>query len=169
MSHTLFEGILRELEHRGFKLAIAESLTGGSLSADFVSIEGASRVFLGSVVAYQDSVKHRLLGVPKQLLEDVGAVSSEVAVAMASGVRALFARETAEALDRVVAISTTGMASPSSDEDQAKPQGLVFVAVELPGQPAEWLQLNLSGRRNEIRREAAEEAANLLNKLLLRD
>ena len=167
MSSSLYAQLLADLDSHGFKLAIAESLTGGLLSSHFVSIAGASNVFLGSVIAYQDSVKHNLLGVPAQLLEQKGAVSSEVAVEMAAGVASLFSRETDTPIENLVALATTGMASPpvansSSQTSEAKPAGLVFVAVQLPGHPVEFRQLNLSGERQQIREAAAEAAAHLL-------
>jgi nicotinamide-nucleotide amidase len=167
MSNALFEQLLINLEAHQYKLAIAESLTGGLLSSNFVSVTGASNVYLGSVIAYQDSVKQNLLGVSSQLLEQRGAVSSEVAIAMAAGATSLFSRETGTPAERIVALATTGMASPAddsaaSDGSEAKPAGLVFVAVQLPGLAAQCLQLNLGGGRNQVREAAAEAAANLL-------
>jgi nicotinamide-nucleotide amidase len=167
MSNQIFEQLLIDLEAHQYKLAIAESLTGGLLSSNFVSVTGASRVFLGSVIAYQDTVKQNLLGVSSQLLEQRGAVSSEVAIAMAAGAASVFARETGTPIDKIVALATTGMASPvvkdsATGSPEAKPAGLVFVAVQLPGRPVQCRQLNLSGTRNEIREAAAEAAAQLL-------
>ena len=164
----LFAELLAELESRNFKLAIAESLTGGLLSSSFVSVEGASRVFLGSVVAYQNSVKQGLLDVPQDVLNSKGAVSAEVAIAMASGVRELFARQTDVAAKNIVALSTTGMASPAlaDTQGQSQPHGLVFVAVLFADQPVRCLELNLSGSRNEIRQQSAETAATLLQALI---
>jgi nicotinamide-nucleotide amidase len=171
LEKDLFEALLAELESRGYKLAIAESLTGGLLSSSFVAIEGASRVFLGSVVAYQDSVKQNLLGVSAELLKARGAVSSEVAIAMASGVLELFARETNIEAELLVSISTTGMASESPNASglgdlEPKPQGLVFVAVQVPGHEVEVLELKLSGSRTEIREQSAIAAARLLQSVL---
>jgi nicotinamide-nucleotide amidase len=168
VSHQLFADLIEQLKARGLKLAIAESVTGGMVSSSFVAVEGASQVLLGSVVAYQNSVKNQLLGVPLELLEAKGAVSFEVAVSMAEGVRKMFAK-TGEDLGALVSISTTGMASADSSGSKAPPVGLVFVAVQLPGQPAEFLQLSLSGHRDEIRRDAAEQAGLLLQSLLNRD
>ena len=167
MSNALLEQLLTDLEAHHYKLAIAESLTGGLLSSNFVSVTGASSVYLGSVIAYQDSVKQNLLGVSSQLLEQNGAVSSEVAIAMAAGAISLFSRETGTPAERIVALATTGMASPADDTaasrgSQAKPAGLVFVAVQLPGRAAQCLQLNLGGGRNQVREAAAEAVAHLL-------
>jgi nicotinamide-nucleotide amidase len=171
LEKDLFEALLAELESRGYKLAIAESLTGGLLSSSFVAIEGASRVFLGSVVAYQDSVKQNLLCVSAELLKARGAVSSEVAIAMASGVLELFARETNIEAELLVSISTTGMASESPNASglgdlAPKPQGLVFVAVQVPGHEVEVLELKLSGSRTEIREQSAIAAVRLLQSVL---
>jgi nicotinamide-nucleotide amidase len=168
VSHQLFADIIEQLKARGLKLAIAESVTGGMVSSSFVAVEGASQVLLGSVVAYQNSVKNQLLGVPLELLDAKGAVSFEVAVSMVDGVRKMFAKTEAD-LGALVSISTTGMASADSSDPKAPPVGLVFVAVQLPGQPAEFLQLSLSGNRDEIRRDAAEQAGLLLQSLMNRD
>lgn len=168
MSHQLFADLIEQLKARGLKLAIAESVTGGMLSSSFVSVEGASKVLLGSVVAYQNSAKHQLLEVPFELLDAKGAVSFEVAVSMAEGVRKMFAKTGAD-LGTLVSVSTTGMASADSSDPKAPPVGLVFVAAQLPGQPAEYLQLSLSGDRDEIRRDAAEQAGLLLQSLMNRD
>jgi len=167
MSNQLFEQLLIDLEARQYKLAIAESLTGGLLSSSFVSVAGASNVYLGSVIAYQDTVKQNLLGVSAQLLKQRGAVSEDVAIAMAAGAASLFSKQTGTPLEKIVTVATTGMASPAAENSQpgseeAKPAGLVFVAVQLPGRPAESQQLTLSGGRNQIREAAAEAAAQLL-------
>jgi nicotinamide-nucleotide amidase len=168
VSHQLFEDLIEQLKARGLKLAIAESVTGGMLSSSFVSVEGASQVLLGSVVAYQNSAKHQLLGVPLELLDAKGAVSFEVAVSMAEGVRKMFAKTEAE-LGTLVSISTTGMASADSSDPKAPPVGLVFVAAQLPGHAADFLQLSLSGTRDDIRRDSVEQAGLLLHALLNRD
>lgn len=173
MSNALFAQLLINLEAHQYKLAIAESLTGGLLSSNFVSVTGASNVYLGSVIAYQDAVKQNLLGVSSQLLDQWGAVSSEVAIAMAAGAASLFSRETGTPAENIVSLATTGMASPAADiatsgGPEAKPAGLVFVAVQLPGRAAQCLQLTLSGGRNEIREAAAEAAAQLLLSELLK-
>jgi len=168
VSHQLFADLIEQLKARGLKLAIAESVTGGMLSSSFVSVEGASKVLLGSVVAYQNSVKNQLLGVPLELLDAKGAVSFEVAVSMAEGVRKMFAKTGAD-LGTLVSVSTTGMASADSSGSKEPPAGLVFVAAQLPGQPAEYLQLSLSGDRDEIRRDAAEQAGLLLQSLMNRN
>lgn len=123
--------ILQQLEAKGYKLAIAESLTGGLLSAQFVSVSGASKVLLGSIVAYQTSLKHELLGVSRSLLENQGAVDPEVAAQMASGVRTKLANKTNTDVDNVIGVATTGVAGPEPQDQIAV--GTVYIAISGPG------------------------------------
>ncbi len=100
-------------------IATAESCTAGLLGAALTSVPGSSRVYLGGVITYSNSVKQRLLGIPHPTLERWGAVSPQVAAAMASSVRAL--------LGATIAVGVTGVAGPGSSE--RKPAGLVYVAL----------------------------------------
>jgi PncC family amidohydrolase len=100
-------------------IATAESCTGGLLAALLTSVPGASAVFLGGVVAYSNRVKVSQLAVPADLLEQVGAVSEEVAMAMARGVR--------RTLGAQLGVGITGVAGPGHSE--LKPPGLVYVAL----------------------------------------
>lgn len=99
--------LLAELGQREWKLACAESLTGGMIASTIVGIPGASEVLLGGVVTYTDAIKTRVLAVDAELLETHTAYSAECARAMAAGARRLFGAE--------VAISSTGVAGPGSD------------------------------------------------------
>lgn len=159
------EQILQELEARGLKLAAAESLTGGLLSSNFVSISGASKVFLGSVVAYQNEVKNSILDVPQNLLEARGAVSAEVAIAMADGVREKLAAASGVPLDRVFALSTTGVAGP--EPDQGKPAGTVFIALSGPGLATRSQEFRFEGSRTQVRDAACSAAIEMLRDYLL--
>lgn len=103
-------------------LATAESCTGGLLAAAITSVPGSSRVFLGGVVAYANQVKVEALAVPVPLLEAHGAVSQEVAEAMALEVRDRFGAS--------FGIATTGVAGPGSSD--SKPAGLIYVALAGP-------------------------------------
>jgi nicotinamide-nucleotide amidase len=132
--------LLAVLEARGWTLAVAESLTGGAVCARLVDVPGASRVLRGGVVAYATDLKASLLGVPEELLAARGAVDSDVAAAMASGVR--------ERLGADVGVATTGVAGP--DPQDGRPPGTVHVAVATPAgsRVASW---TIPGNRAAIR------------------
>jgi PncC family amidohydrolase len=159
------EQILQTLEARDQKLAVAESLTGGLLSSNIVSVSGASKVFLGSVVAYQNEVKNSILDVPQNLLEARGAVSAEVAVAMADGVRERLSAASGSALDRIFALSTTGVAGP--EPDQGKPSGTVFIALAGPGIETTAQEFSFEGSRTQVREATCLAAIEMLRDYLL--
>ncbi len=157
--------ILKQLESRGFKLAIAESLTGGLLSAEFVSVAGASKVLLGSIVAYHTTLKHELLGVSRALLENQGPVDPEVAAQMASGVRTKLANKTNTDENLVIGIATTGVAGPDPQDGVAV--GTVYVALSGPGAIGDSVYAyELSGGRDAIRAEAVAQALEALGECL---
>lgn len=142
--------ILHELEARGFKLAIAESLTGGMLSAEFVSVPGASKVLLGSIVAYHSALKHELLGVSRSLLENQGAVDPEVAAQMATGIRTKLANKTNTDEAQVIGLATTGVAGPDPQDGVAV--GTVYIAISGPGSIGDAVYAyEFSGGREAIR------------------
>jgi len=105
---------------RGVTVATAESCTGGAIAHQITSISGSSTYFMGSVVSYANDVKHRILGVPEEVLENPGAVSEACARAMAEGVRLLIGSD--------FAVSTTGIAGPLGGTER-KPVGLVYIGV----------------------------------------
>lgn len=105
---------------KGWRIAVAESCTGGLLSHRITNIPGSSQYFSGGVITYTDVTKEQLLGVPQSLLEDYGAVSEETAVAMAAGCKKLFASE--------VAIAITGIAGPEGGS-KLKPIGSCYIAL----------------------------------------
>lgn len=107
------------LARRQMTLAVAESCTGGLLGSLITDVPGSSTYFLGGVVSYANEVKSRLLGVPDGMLAQFGAVSEEVALSMARGVRELFRVD--------VALAVTGIAGPAPET--SKPVGLVYVAL----------------------------------------
>ncbi|HEX8969735.1 MAG TPA: nicotinamide-nucleotide amidohydrolase family protein [Chloroflexota bacterium] len=114
------EGVLRRLAERKLTLAVAEGDTGGVLLGRLTSLAGSSAVVLGGVVAYADALKRGLLGVPAEVLERHGAVSAEVARAMAGGVR--------RATGADIGVATTGIAGPGG-ATPTKPVGLAYVAA----------------------------------------
>ena len=104
----------------GRTCATAESCTGGLVGGAITSVSGSSEVFLGGVVYYANEVKANVLGVPREVLDTVGAVSSECAAAMAEGARRLTGAD--------VAVSTTGIAGPGGGSAE-KPVGLVWFGL----------------------------------------
>jgi len=112
--------IQKVLLARGEMLATAESCTGGLIASEIVNVAGSSAVFAGGIVAYQNSVKHELLGVPAEILEKHGAVSKETVEAMAKGAREKFHADWA--------VATSGIAGPGGAEP-GKPVGTVWMSV----------------------------------------
>lgn len=142
---------------RGLRLATAESCTGGMVAARLTGVPGSSASFVGGVVAYADDVKRRELGVPEELLAEHGAVSAEVARAMADGVRGRLGAD--------VAVAVTGVAGPEGGTAE-KPVGRVHLhASSADGSLAR--MLDLPGEREQIRVRAAVTALHLLRALLL--
>lgn len=147
--------VLDLLENKGLKLAIAESLTGGMLCSELVSVPGASNVVLGSIVAYQSGLKSAALGVNSDLLASQGAVDPEVAVQMAEGIRSRFSLQLLLPTDKVLGVSTTGVAGPL--EQDGKPVGTVFIAVAGVKGVQVWEE-HFSGDRAAIRAKTVEAA-----------
>ncbi len=141
---------------RGHQLGLAESCSGGQMAARITDVPGASKYMRGSVVAYSYEAKEQLLGVPGQLLKEKGAVSPEVAEAMALG-----------ALDRFeadVAVSITGIAGPDSEGD--KPVGYVCFNARLADGTAIARDPVIPGGRSDIRERSALVGMHLLRILL---
>jgi len=149
---TLESALVRRLAARGETLATAESITGGAIADALVRVAGASAVFRGGVVAYDNAVKTSLLGVDEALLQRYGAVSEEVARAMAEGARTRLGAD--------VAVATTGIAGPSGGSAE-KPVGLVYFALAGGGEPTV-RRVTLPGSREDVRRRATVVALNLL-------
>ena len=150
------ELVLALAEARGLRLATAESCTGGMVAARLTDVPGSSASFVGSVVAYADEVKRSELGVPKELLAEHGAVSAEVAAAMAEGAR--------RRLEADVAVSVTGVAGPDGGTPE-KPVGRVYLHAAGPDRALARM-LDLPGERAQIRVRATVTALHLLRALL---
>ena len=138
----------------GLTVGCAESLTGGLVAADIVSIPGASAVFRGSIVAYDSMLKNDLLGVDASTLASTGAVTAEVASAMAEGARARLGVD--------VAVATTGVAGPEPDPVSGEAPGAVFIAVAGGGLGTLVREMSLEGDRDEIRQRATRAALQAL-------
>ncbi len=133
-------------------IATAESCTGGNIAARLTSVAGSSNYFLGGIIAYDNAVKTRVLGVPESVISSYGAVSEQCARAMAEGARALFETD--------VAVASTGIAGPGGGT-RTKPVGLVFIGVATPGSTTV-RQFDFSGDRRGIVDEATSEALKAL-------
>jgi len=156
---SLASVLLEQLRRRGQTLAVAESCTGGGLGAALAAVPGASDVLLGGVIAYANSVKQGLLGVPAALLEVHGAVSDPVARAMAEGARG--------AIGADWALAITGVAGPGGGSAE-KPVGLVHIALAGPaGCSSEGVRFGASRGRSWIQTLATGEALNRLRLALL--
>ena len=142
---TLSARVGELLRERGWRLAVAESCTGGLLTAFLVETPGASDYVACGVVAYSNQAKTDFLGVPAALIQEHGAVSAEVARAMASGVR--------ERSGADWAVATTGVAGPGGGTEE-KPVGLVHVAVAGPQGVQDWVHRSHGDRAAVIRRTA---------------
>lgn len=143
------------LQERGQTLATAESLTGGRLAALLTGVPGASRSYLGGVVAYATSVKESVLGVPAELVAQYGVISSECALAMARGA--------ASVTGATWGIGTTGVAGP--DGQDGHPPGTVHVGLVGPGQTRA-LALELVGGREAIQDRTCQAALSALADML---
>jgi PncC family amidohydrolase len=142
--------VLRRLE--GKTLVTAESCTGGGIGAALTAVSGSSAVYKGGIISYTNQVKHDLLGVDYALLDSYGAVSAPVAEAMAAGAR--------KALKADIAVSVTGLAGPGGD-DFGNPVGRVYIGYS-DAKVTLHREFTFSGDREEVRRQAAQEALKLI-------
>jgi nicotinamide-nucleotide amidase len=146
------------LQMRNFKLAVAESCTGGLLAERITSISGSSRHFMGGVVVYSNTLKTEFAGVPAEMIEEHGAVSKEVAAALAEGIR--------ERCGADVGVGVTGVAGPTGGTEQ-KPVGLVFHAVAAGGE-TEIVERKFPGDRKRIRWFASQQALDMVRRKLMK-
>ena len=157
---TQASDLVAELTGRRLTVAVAESLTGGALVSELVSVAGASAVVRGGVVAYQTELKHTLLGVDRDRLARHGPVHADVAEAMASGVRDVLATEGRPA---DIGLATTGVAGP--DPQGGHDPGTVFVGLAWPG-GTRVVRLALAGDRQAIRNATVSESLTVLGRWL---
>lgn len=145
------------LEKKHLTVSTAESCTGGLLSAALTAAAGSSTYYLGSVIAYCNEVKNKILSVPQEILQTKGAVSPEVAGFLAVGARNL--------LGTSVGIGITGIAGPGGATVD-KPVGLVYIALN--SDQIKWCQgYNFSGGRREVRLSSVKAALQMLRKYAL--
>jgi nicotinamide-nucleotide amidase len=140
-------------------LGVAESCTGGLVGGRLTDVPGSSDVFVGGVICYSNRLKTELLDVPARVISDHGAVSDEVARAMADGARSRLGVD--------LAVSVTGIAGPTGGTE-AKPVGTVWFAVASPAR-TDSKRVIFFGSRREVRERAAQTALFLLLRRLLAD
>ncbi len=145
------------LQMRDLKLAVAESCTGGMVAERLTSVPGSSRFFLGGAVVYSNDLKTLFADVPPLLIEEHGAVSKEVAIALAENIR--------EICNADIGLGVTGIAGPSGGTEE-KPVGLVWVAVS-DGAKQETIQRRFPGDRERIRRWASQQALDLVRRMVM--
>ena len=145
------------LQMRSATLAVAESCTGGLLAERITSISGSSRYFLGGAVVYSNNLKTEFAGVPAEMIERHGAVSREVAAALAEGIR--------YRCEATLGVGITGVAGPNGGTPE-KPVGMVFHAVA-SSTGTEVIQRNFPGDRKRIRRFASTMALDMVRKKLI--
>jgi nicotinamide-nucleotide amidase len=145
------------MQMRNATLAVAESCTGGLLAERITSVSGSSRYFLGGAVVYSNQLKTELAGVPAEMIERHGAVSREVAAALAEGIR--------YRCESTFGVGVTGVAGPSGGTPE-KPVGLAFHAVA-NSSGTEVVQRNFPGDRKRIRRFASTMALDMLRRKLM--
>ena len=145
---SLTYDVIRRLDSLGLTLATAESCTGGGIGEALTEVPGSSRVYLGGVISYTNGVKEKLLGVPRELLDEVGAVSGPVAKAMAQGARRVIGAD--------AAVSVTGLAGPGGDTF-GNPVGTVWIGLSWAGGTLAEEHLFFGGRE-AVRRAACTSA-----------
>ena len=140
----------------GATLAVAESCTGGLVSQRLTSVSGSSRSFKGGAVVYSDELKTLMAGVPPALIESNGAVSKQVAAALAEGIRS--------ATSATFGLGVTGIAGPGGGTEE-KPVGLVYVAIA-DGQETEVVERRFGGDREQVRAWTSQQALDLVRRRL---
>lgn len=151
LSHKA-NAILAACKKRGITLATAESCTGGLLSAMLTELPGSSAMFTHGYITYANEAKTEMLGVPMQLIDHHGAVSEQVARAMAEGA---LKNSSAD-----LAVSITGIAGPGGGEN--KPVGTVHFACAMKGKPTIHQHKIFAGNRSEIRCAAVDCALDMI-------
>ena len=154
---SLAEVVVARLLEKGETLAVAESCTGGMITSAVVSVSGCSAVLTEGLCTYSNEAKVNRLGVSQELLVAHGAVSAEVAAAMAEGV--------ARTSGASIGVATTGVAGPDGGTDE-KPVGLVYIGIFANGK-TETMRYNVIGSRNEIRQRATNNALDLVRRKLI--
>ena len=153
---SLEQIVLYYLGLRQATLAVAESCTGGMVAQRITSVPGASRSFLGGAIVYSDELKHAFAGVSPEMIAQHGAVSEEVAKALATGIRLR--------TGATLGLAVTGIAGPTGGTEE-KPVGLVHIALS-SAEKIESIEKNFRGDRNRVREWSTQQALDLLRRRL---
>ena len=153
---SLEQIVLYYLGLRQSTLAVAESCTGGLVAARITSVPGASRSFLGGAIVYADTLKHAFAGVSPEMIAEHGAVSDEVARALATGIRLR--------TGATLGLAVTGIAGPTGGSEE-KPVGLVHIALS-SAEKVESLEKTFRGDRQRVREWTTQQALDLLRRRL---
>lgn len=152
----MIDEIVNLLKDNNLKLSFAESCTGGLLSAKVVNVSGASEVFNGGFVTYNNEMKMSLLGVDYDTLNKYSAVSKECAMEMAKGCKSKTGAD--------ISLSVTGYAGPGDTPEE--PKGLVYIGYAY-GNIVSAREFRFTGERNTIRNKAVERAIELIKEIIL--
>ena len=150
-----FKDLKELLEDRHLTIGSIESFTGGEFADMMTRVPGASHVYKGSVITYWTEIKHKVLNIPQDIIDEYGVVSHEVAKEMAYRGRDL--------LDVDICVSFTGNAGPSAMEN--KPVGLIYIGIATKSKVKSY-EYQLNGSRDEIRNQAIENFFSLIREEL---
>jgi nicotinamide-nucleotide amidase len=156
---TLEQIVSYLLQFRGATLAVAESCTGGLIAERITSVSGSSRYFLGGAVVYSNELKTKFAEVPEQLIRQHGAVSAQVARALAEGIR--------RRCGSTYGLGVTGVAGPTGGTEE-KPVGLAYHAVT-DGRDTEVVERKFVGDRDRVRTWASQQALDMLRRRLMKE
>lgn len=145
--------VLEQMKQNHLTVSTAESCTGGMIAAALTDLAGSSSIFVGGVVSYWTEIKHKIVGVSQETLDQYGAVSPQTAREMAEGVRKIMGSD--------LGISVTGVAGPDSD-DRGNPVGCVYLALADGYETKVYKPEQLGSDRETIRRSAVDFALTLL-------
>lgn len=151
------ESLIGLLISRKLTISTAESCTGGMLGTIFTEISGASDAYMGGAITYSNNAKMKIIGVSKETLDSVGAVSKETAMEMASGIK--------NTLITDIGVSATGIAGPTGGTLQ-KPVGLVYIGLSA-GSVCQYRELRLRGDRHEIREQTCIEIMKMITEYIM--
>ncbi|MEG0894782.1 MAG: CinA family protein [Oscillospiraceae bacterium] len=148
--------LISRLKNKNLTLCCAESLTGGLFGGAITSVNGSSAVFKGGIISYTNEIKNKVLNVPIEELNTFGAVSKEVCISMAKGVKSIFNTD--------IAVSVTGLAGPTLDE-KGNPVGTVFMCIYFKNNIV-CKKIKFYGNRKSIREQVVKSLLKKLNEIV---